>query len=233
MSPPETWGPPIWTFIHTLTENINEIYFNKIKVGLFTMIKRICLFLPCPDCSNHANIFFMRVDVSKIKDKNEFKYMLYTFHNIVSKRKRKQLFHPRVLEKYKYISIPNAFDNFVNVYNTKGNLNLIMESFQRSLVIKDLKLWLYNNHQCFKKINLEKNRVRPQISIQEKENVETENSETTENSKDIKEIVQIPLTQSELLINMENIDIICENITNVSQPKTIEQIDKIEEMSQV
>uniref|UniRef100_A0A6C0DJJ5 thiol oxidase n=1 Tax=viral metagenome TaxID=1070528 RepID=A0A6C0DJJ5_9ZZZZ len=217
MSPPETWGPPIWTFIHTLTENINELHFNKIKVGLFTMIKRICLFLPCPDCSNHANLFFMRVDISKMKDKNDFKYMLYTFHNIVSKRKRKQLFHPRVLEKYKYISIPNAFDNFVNVYNTKGNLNLIMESFQRGLVIKDLKLWLYNNHQYFKKKNLENIRVIPQISIQEKEIVETEHT---------KEILQSPPIQSELLINMEN-------ITDISQPKTIDQIDKIEDMFQV
>ena len=31
MSPPEIWGPPVWTFFHTLAENINEEGFSNIK----------------------------------------------------------------------------------------------------------------------------------------------------------------------------------------------------------
>ena len=54
------------------------------------------------------------------------------------------------MNKYKYNNIGSTFNNFVNVYHTKGNMNLIAESFQRSLLIKDLKIWLINNHKYFK-----------------------------------------------------------------------------------
>ena len=43
-----------------------------------------------------------------------------------------------------------VFNNFVSVYNTKGNMKLLSESFQRSLIIKDLKRWLVQNINSFK-----------------------------------------------------------------------------------
>lgn len=205
MSPPEIWGPQVWNFIHTLSENINENDFNKIKHGLFSIIKRICLFLPCPDCSNHANHFLMRVDITKIRNKSEFKHMLYVFHNTVNKRKNKPLFHPKILEKYKYDTIPNAFDKFVDVYNTKGNLNLIMESFQRTLVVKDLTLWLYNNHQFLKNKPILES--KPIIKHDNNSNNNSNNHTT------------------ELLINIETpCDVLPETTHDIiSQPKIIDK----------
>jgi hypothetical protein len=150
MPPPEVWGPPIWTFFHTLAEKVNEDEFPKIKVILFSYIKRICNFLPCPECSSHAYQFLARVNINSIKTKHDFKNMLYVFHNTVNKRKTKQLFNYANMNKYKYNNIGSTFNNFVSVYQTKGNLNLIAESFQRSLLIKDLKIWLINNHKYFK-----------------------------------------------------------------------------------
>jgi hypothetical protein len=151
MAPPEVWGPPVWNFIHTLAEKVNEDSFNSIKVGLFSIIKRICINLPCPECSQHANHFLMKVNIFKIHSKSEFKHMLFVFHNAVNKRKRKQMVvYTNIIDRYKYMTIPNTYNNFINVYNTKGNLNLIMESFQRSFVIKDLEKWLYLNHTHFK-----------------------------------------------------------------------------------
>ena len=150
MSPPEVWGPPIWTFFHTLAEKVNEDYFLSIKTSLFFFIKRICNFLPCPDCSQHANRFLAKVDISKIKNKLDFKNMLYVFHNSVNKRKSKQLFSYENINVYKNYNVGVAFNNFVSVYHTKGNMNLIAESFQRNLLIKDLKVWLISNHKYFK-----------------------------------------------------------------------------------
>jgi len=151
MAPPEVWGPPVWNFIHTLAEKVNEDSFNSVKVGLFSIIKRICLNLPCPECSQHANQFFMRVNISKIHNKSEFKHMLYVFHNAVNKRKRKAIpIFTNIIDRYKYMSIPNTYNNFISVYNTKGNLSLIMQSFQRSLVIKDLHKWLQANYLHFR-----------------------------------------------------------------------------------
>ena len=51
---------------------------------------------------------------------------------------------------YQNLNIANVFNNFVSVYNTKGNMKLLAESFQRSLIIKDLKRWLLNNINSFK-----------------------------------------------------------------------------------
>ena len=76
--------------------------------------------------------------------------MLFVFHNAVNKRKRKPIFAYKIIDKYKFMTIPNAYNNFINAYNTKGNLSLIMESFQRSIVIKELNRWLYFNNKFFK-----------------------------------------------------------------------------------
>jgi hypothetical protein len=150
MSPPEVWGPPIWTFLHTLAEKVNEDEFPKIKLMLFSYIKRICNFLPCPECSSHAYQFLARININSIKTKYEFKNMLYVFHNAVNKRKRKPLFNYAQLNKYRHNNIGATFNNFITVYHTKGNMNLIAESFQRNLLIKDLKNWLITNHQYFR-----------------------------------------------------------------------------------
>ena len=150
MSPPEIWGPPIWTFFHTLAEKVNEEKFPKIKHELFFFIKRICNFLPCPECSQHAMHFLARLNLNNIKDKSDFIKIIYIFHNAVNKRKKKILFNYGDINKYKNHNIITTFNNFIRVYHTKGNMNLIVESFQRSLLVKDLKYWLINKLPYFK-----------------------------------------------------------------------------------
>jgi len=150
MPPPEIWGPPIWTLFHTLADHINEDFFGNIKHSLFSFIRRICNFLPCPECSQHATMFLAKVNINKINSKTDFKNMLYIFHNTVNKRKRKQLYNYANIEKYKKYNIGAAFNKFVSVYHTKGNMNLIAESFQRNLLVGDFKKWLFQNHKYFK-----------------------------------------------------------------------------------
>jgi hypothetical protein len=150
MSPPEIWGPPIWTFFHTLAEKVNEDLFPKIKHDLFFFIKRICSFLPCPECSQHAIYFLTRLNLDKIREKTDFIKIIYIFHNTVNKRKKKQLFNYGYINKYKNHNIITTFNNFIRVYHTKGNMNLLAESFQRSLLVKDLKNWLVNKISYFR-----------------------------------------------------------------------------------
>lgn len=150
MPPPEIWGPPVWTLFHTLAENINEDHFLHMKLSIFNIIRRICMFLPCPDCSQHAIHFLAKINIQKIKNKTEFKDMLYVFHNTVNKRKNKPLFSYSQLDKYKQHNIGIAFNEFVKVYHTNGNMNQISESFQRKLLLVDLKKWLLNNNKFFK-----------------------------------------------------------------------------------
>lgn len=150
MPPPEIWGPPTWTLLHTIVEKIHEDEFNKLMPQMVGLIKRICAYLPCPDCSQHATQFLAKLKPEQISTKTDLKNTMYLFHNMVNARKRKPLFNYANINKYQKLNIVNVFNNFVAVYNTKGNMKLLTESFQRALIIKDLKRWLMNNHDSFK-----------------------------------------------------------------------------------
>ena len=142
MSPPGVWGPPIWRFFHILAENIHEEDYNRLIPQLFSLIRRTCVYLPCPECSEHATKFLAKISASDISNKIEFKNMLYLFHNMVNKRKGKPLYNYSNLNIYKNINIFLAFNQFSIVYNTKGNMNTLTESFQRQFIIKDFKQWI-------------------------------------------------------------------------------------------
>lgn len=150
MSPPSVWGPPIWYLFHILAEKIHEDQYNKLIPTLFMFIRRICLYLPCPECSQHATRFLSRIKPNHIANKNDFKNMFYVFHNTVNKRKNKPIFDHDGLDKYKTANVVYAFNSFVNVYNTKGNMRLLAESFQRQLIVKDFKKWIVENIEYFK-----------------------------------------------------------------------------------
>jgi len=149
MSPPEIWGPAVWTLFHTLTERINEYYYPYISSKLFLFIIRICKFLPCPDCSNDSTKFLAKIKFSDLKTKDELKNTLYLFHNWVNNKKKKNLFNYSHLEIYKRYNLINVVNNFINKYQTKGNMNLITESFQRDVIIKDFKSWFINSIKAF------------------------------------------------------------------------------------
>ena len=93
MSPPEVWGPAVWTLFHTLVEKINDRAFSLVLPSLFSMIFRICKFLPCPECSKDATNYLAKVQFSKIKNKTDLKNIFYIFHNFVNAKKRKKLFN--------------------------------------------------------------------------------------------------------------------------------------------
>lgn len=146
---PNNWGPPIWMLFHSLAEKIKEEKFSEIGPQVFFMIKKICSSLPCPDCSMHATRFLSSVDFALIKTKTDFKNMLYIFHNIVNKRKNKPMFNVIHLKNYSTSNLIVAFNNFINVYHTRGNMKLLADSFQRKLIITDFRNWFMKNYKHF------------------------------------------------------------------------------------
>jgi hypothetical protein len=147
---PNKWGPPVWTFFHTLAEKIKEDNFNNIFPSLFSFIQRICRVLPCPECSQHATQFLSKVNPNGIKNKSDFKNLLHFFHNTVNKRKNKSVFDiNEVSLKYSNNNIMITYINFVNVFNTRGNMKLLADTFQRKLVLNDFRKWLQVNLKSF------------------------------------------------------------------------------------
>jgi hypothetical protein len=149
MSPPEVWGPAVWTLFHTLAEKIDENAYPYLIDSMFGMIIRICKFLPCPECSMDASKFLAKINIKDYKTKVEFKNMLYLFHNYVNAKKRKSLFNYANINKYNHLNILNVIKNFILHYNTKGNMKLLNDTFQRSFVIKDFLSWFKANGRAF------------------------------------------------------------------------------------
>lgn len=139
MSPPEVWGPAIWTLFHTLADRIREDAYEFIFPSLFNIITRICKYLPCPECANDATIFLARIKHSDLRTKIQFKNTFYLFHNYVNAKKRKRLFNYSNINMYNKLKLVNVINNFINNYQTKGNMKLLNESFQRQFVINDFK----------------------------------------------------------------------------------------------
>ena len=143
---PKKWGPPIWTFFHMLAEKIKEDRFSSIGPQLFHFIISICNNLPCPECTNHAKMFLSRVDPKKVNNKKTLQDLLFVFHNVVNKRKHKQLFrYVEFLSLYKDKNIIDAFNDFVKAYATDGNMKLMTDNFHRKFLINSLKKWFIQN----------------------------------------------------------------------------------------
>jgi len=146
---PSQWGPPIWRLYHILAANIREDRYHQLKGDIFSFIRRISSVLPCPDCAAHATAFLKRVSNEQIKTKQGLIDILCFFHNTVNNRTKKKLYNPADLKMYQYQNIIQSYNIFIQYYKTTGNVNLIAESFQRTMVVNDLKKWLLSNYKSF------------------------------------------------------------------------------------
>jgi len=149
MSPPEVWGPAVWILFHTLAEKINPNAYQYVFPSLFNIIVKICKYLPCPECSSDASFFLAKVKISELKTKESFKRFLCVFHNTVNAKKRKQIFNYSYIGIYQKYNLIKVVKNFISQYQTKGNMKLLTESFQRQFVIKDFKFWFQKYIKAF------------------------------------------------------------------------------------
>jgi hypothetical protein len=175
---PEVWGPPIWTLFHVLAENINEQQFPTLIGPLFSYIKNICKFLPCPECSEHSTSTLSSIRMDQIDTKDKFRVSLFIFHNSVNRKKNKQLFNIKDIGVYGRMSLLNVWKRFVAVYNTKGNMQMLTESFQRELIMKEFRKWFGTNIACF----LHPKPI-PSVPVVEEHKEETEVVESEESNK--------------------------------------------------
>lgn len=138
------WGKPTWYLFHTLAEKVKNEYFPQIKNELFNIINIICINLPCPLCANHAKKYMEGINLNTIQTKEQFKDMLFQFHNNVNSIKNYPQFPKEELDKiYSTANMPNIVQNFLNHFKDKSkNLRLISNEMYRNMVIKQVTTWL-------------------------------------------------------------------------------------------
>lgn len=146
---PSVWGPNVWIFFHTIVEKLKDDKFEDFAPQIFSLIRKISSNLPCPDCSAHASRFLSGVNFSHIKTKEDFRKLIYIFHNSVNRRKDKPLYNYSDMKTYSNNNVIKTYNDFISVFATKGNMKLLADNFQRKILITELKRWLLKNISIF------------------------------------------------------------------------------------
>ena len=230
MSPPEIWGPAVWTLFHTLIEKLNNDAYSFVINSMFNMIVRICKYLPCPDCSNDASIFLAKINLNNIKTKSEFKNMIYLFHNWVNVKKKKQLYNFTDLNKYANLNLVNVINNFIKHYHTKGNMNLIAESFQRSLIIKDFLKWIKYYSKAFSNNLIQNIPLNQKPVLEVNNNVLEENNNVTEENNNVTEVNNNVLEENNNVTEVNNnVSEVTNNVLEMDENSLLDEEEDDEE----
>ena len=152
MSNNNYWGNITWKFLHTMIEKIKEEEYNNEREKLLHFIKKICLNLPCPECKKHAVSFMTEIKLKDVNSKEEFKYLLFNFHNEVNQRLKKNIEEDNILENYKNIEFVPIISSFINIFSRPTiNNRLMMDSLNRNFLMKELLAYLKENIDKFDK----------------------------------------------------------------------------------
>ena len=138
------WGNTTWYLFHTLAHNIKETKFSSVKSDLIYVVKSVCSNLPCPECSDEAVVRLNRVDFDKIHSKEQFKLLLFNFHNQVNIKLGKPIYLINELdEKYATANIRVICDNFFKIYSRNTNIPQMMShSFRRQNTLSKIRIAL-------------------------------------------------------------------------------------------
>lgn len=141
-----TWGEPTWFLFHTLAEKVIETHFLEIRAGLLDIIYSICLNLPCPKCADHAKSHLNGINFNTIRTKEDFKMLLFDFHNLVNSRKNYPIFKYEDLKRYEMAITKNIIHNFLIEYNKKTkNIRYLADDLHREKITSSLRKWFSSN----------------------------------------------------------------------------------------
>ena len=144
------WGNATWLFLHSFALKIKDEEFDSVKNNMIEIFKQICFVLPCPHCQKHAKEFISKNDFTKIKTKNDFIIMLWSFHNIVNKNTGKKLFPYTEIKMYEKAVFKNVIINFERVFlRPINNQRLLMDSLGRTRVINKINIFIKLNYKKF------------------------------------------------------------------------------------
>tara|TARA_B100000035_G_scaffold313140_1_gene326156 strand:- start:2175 stop:2639 length:465 start_codon:yes stop_codon:yes gene_type:complete len=144
------WGPATWFFLHTFANKVKSEHFETLRSEMIDIFKQICFVLPCPHCQEHAKKYVNSTDFNKIKSKQDFIDMLWTFHNIVNKRNDRLLLQYKSLVMYDKAIFIKICNNFFHKFSKPlHNQRLFMDSMRRTRTINNIKSFISNNIDKF------------------------------------------------------------------------------------
>jgi hypothetical protein len=137
----EIWGNNVWNLFHTIAHKIKEDRFEFHKNNIIYILENICNTLPCPECSKDASDMLKKVNFSQINTKNDFKLLIFNFHNAVNVKLSKPLFDFNELDnRYSKANIDILYNNINIIYTSNTNIpQLMTSSFHRNILFPKIK----------------------------------------------------------------------------------------------
>lgn len=120
----KNWGNTTWAFLHTFAEKMNPHFYEANVNNILNLVRRICVNLPCPECSDHARSFFNNIYIDSIAKHGQFKAMLWGFHNSVNSRLGKVVESTQIMNKYQKYNMTEALLDFKRYYAVRFNTHI-------------------------------------------------------------------------------------------------------------
>ena len=145
------WGAPTWFFLHTIAEKVKPESFAIVRGDLLKHVYNVSTNLPCPYCAKHAKMYLDSINFNAITTKEEFKMMLFTFHNTVNAKKNYPLFTTDELDaKYALANTSRIFNHFIVHFNDSYRApGMIADDLFRRQLCKALIEWFSRNNIHF------------------------------------------------------------------------------------
>jgi type IV secretory pathway VirB4 component len=123
---PEIWGPPAWTFLHSITLAYPDNPTDSDKINYENFFNILQPILPCAKCSNNYKIHLQEDPITNHLDsKSSLVKWLINLHNKVNKiNGKRELNYNEVINHYKLLyngdlnSVPIKETNTTNIYLT-------------------------------------------------------------------------------------------------------------------
>lgn len=127
---PRVWGPPAWTFLHSVTLAYPDNPTETDRTNYGTFFNNLQPVLPCLKCSNNYLKHIQEYPVENhLTDKESLVKWLIEMHNKVNRLYDKpDITYDEMLDNYKSlynISNNNMFDKNITNYS-KSNTNTIL-----------------------------------------------------------------------------------------------------------
>ena len=127
------WGPPAWTFLHTVTYNYPENPTEDDKRNFYNFFDSLQNVLPCEKCKEHYKQNIQKYDLkNSLGSREDLVKWLIDLHNDVNRDNGKPVWsYSEVYNKY------GEMYNQINIYN-----NIII--FVIILIVLILIFFLFN-----------------------------------------------------------------------------------------
>ena len=127
------WGPPAWTFLHTVTYNYPENPTEDDKRNFYNFFMSLQHVLPCEKCKGHYKQNIQKYDLkNSLGSRQELVKWLIDLHNDVNKDNGKKIW-----------SYSDVFNKYQDMYKSDSLINKVI-IFVIICIVSILIFFLYN-----------------------------------------------------------------------------------------